>query len=226
VASNITTANKGKAQPIPAHLAHLFDQAKAAPSKPRLIFGLDATASRQPLWDRAAGLTYKMLAEVAGKLDVQLAYYSGPSNFVATRWISSAGALSNAMSNVHCSAGLTQIERLMRHIARENERSRIAAAIFIGDSCEEIGDHVIRAAKQIDGVPVFAFQEGHDAGVEQLFRYIANTTKGAYSQFDDSSAARLADLLKAVAVYAVGGRDALQALGSESAKLLLTQVRK
>jgi hypothetical protein len=224
--SNVTTATKSKTQPISAHLAHLFDQSKAAPSKPRLIFALDATASRQPVWDLAAALTYKMLAEVAGKLDVQLAYYSGQSNFVATRWISSAAALSTLMSSVRCSAGLTQLERLMRHVARENERSRVSAAVFVGDAFEEVGDHVILAAKQIDQVPVFMFQEGHDEHVAQMFRCIANTTKGAYSRFDEASAARLGDLLRAVAAYATGGRDALQALGSESAKLLLTQVRK
>jgi hypothetical protein len=222
---NVTTAATTGVREIPDHLRHLFDKRADAPPRPRLIFALDATASRERTWDLASSLTHKMLAEISG-IEVQLAYYSGQNSFVATRWISSAAALSNLMGSVRCSAGLTQIERLMRHIARENERGKIAAAVFIGDACEEIGDHVIRAAKQIDGVPVFAFQEGHDEQVAQIFKFIATTTKGAYSRFDADSAQRLADLLKAVAAYAVGGRDALRLQDSPAARLLLGQVKK
>ena len=83
-----------------------------------------------------------------------------------------------------------------------------------------------RAAKSVNQVPLFAFQEGHDESVAQIFRTIANITGGAYSKFDAGSAQRLVDLLRAVVAYAVGGRDALIAQNSEAARLLLTQVRK
>src|SRR6187200_2682364 len=45
----------------------------------RLIFALDATASREPTWDRACRLQGQMFLEAAalGGLDVQLVYYRG-----------------------------------------------------------------------------------------------------------------------------------------------------
>src|ERR1700745_1991963 len=45
----------------------------------RLIFALDATMSRQPLWDTACRLQADMFREAAaiGGLDVQLVYYRG-----------------------------------------------------------------------------------------------------------------------------------------------------
>jgi hypothetical protein len=48
----------------------------------RLIFALDATMSRQPLWDTACRLQADMFRETAaiGGLDVQLVYYRGLVN--------------------------------------------------------------------------------------------------------------------------------------------------
>src|SRR3982074_3149100 len=47
----------------------------------RLIFALDATMSRQPMWDTACRLQADMFREAAaiGGLDVQLVYYRGLS---------------------------------------------------------------------------------------------------------------------------------------------------
>src|SRR6516165_9316393 len=59
----------------------------------RLIFALDATASRQPTWDTACQLQAEMFREVSGigPLDVQLVYYRGPVGLPegecrASRW--------------------------------------------------------------------------------------------------------------------------------------------
>ena len=56
----------------------------------RLIFALDATASRQPTWDTACILQAEMFREVTaiGGLDVQLIYYRGLGECRASRWIS------------------------------------------------------------------------------------------------------------------------------------------
>src|SRR5262245_41211063 len=50
-----------------------------AGSRGRLIFALDATMSRQPLWDTACKLQADMFGEAAaiGGLDIQLVYYRG-----------------------------------------------------------------------------------------------------------------------------------------------------
>jgi len=61
----------------------LAEISKIASPKPqtrgRLIFALDATASRQPTWDTACELQADMFREVAttGGLDMQLVYYRG-----------------------------------------------------------------------------------------------------------------------------------------------------
>ncbi|MGZ5919420.1 MAG: VWA domain-containing protein, partial [Hyphomicrobium sp.] len=66
------------------------------------------------------------------------------------------------------------------------------------------------------GVPVFMFQEGREPRAERAFKEIARLTRGAYCPFDAGSAKQLRELLKAVAVYASGGRKALVALSEES----------
>lgn len=52
----------------------------------RLIFAIDATASRQPSWDRACQLQGEMFLAVrdVGGLAVSLAYYRGFQEFAAT----------------------------------------------------------------------------------------------------------------------------------------------
>jgi hypothetical protein len=59
-------------------------------------------------------------------------------------------------------------------------------------------------------VPAFVFQEGYHPIAEHAFRQIAKLTNGAYCRFDANSAQQLRDLLSAVAVYAAGGRRALE----------------
>ncbi|MGA9540736.1 MAG: VWA domain-containing protein, partial [Methyloceanibacter sp.] len=75
------------------------------------------------------------------------------------------------------------------------------------------------------GMPIFVFQEGHDAGAEKAFKEIARLSRGAYCRVDTGSAEQLRALLKAVAVYATGGRKALQNAKSDAATLLLEQLR-
>ena len=61
----------------------------------RLIFALDATMSRQPMWDIACRLQADMFREAAaiGGLDVQLVYYRGLAECRASRWVSQAERL-------------------------------------------------------------------------------------------------------------------------------------
>src|SRR5262245_24645900 len=105
--------------PTRAHLDAFFERVN--PARGRLIFALDATASRQPTWDAAAHLTSQMFGAVAaiGGLDVQLVYYRGDSECVTSRWVSDAAALSVSMQRVMCMAGYTQIGRVLRHVRKE-----------------------------------------------------------------------------------------------------------
>src|SRR5262245_21585586 len=67
----------------------------------RLLFGLDATASRQPTWDRACHIQAEMFTAAAelGGLDIQLAYYRGFGEFKATPWLSDSKTLQRLMGS-------------------------------------------------------------------------------------------------------------------------------
>ena len=78
------------------------------------------------------------------------------------------------------------------------------------------------------GVPAFVFQEGREVGAARAFKQIAKLTHGAHCSFDSSSAKQLRDLLSAVAVYAAGGRKALENFSrgaGREVRLLASQVR-
>ena len=60
------------------------------------------------------------------------------------------------------------------------------------------------------GTRAFLFQEGDNPNATRAFRQFARLTGGACCRFDAGSAKQLRDLLAAVAVYAAGGRPALE----------------
>jgi hypothetical protein len=66
---------------------------------------------------------------------------------------------------------------------------------------------------------------GHDRKVEQIFREIAGVTDGAYCRFNAGAAKQFSELLKAVALFAVGGVAALERRNDAGAVKLLTDVR-
>ena len=100
--------------------------------------------------------------------------------------------------------------------------------VFVGDACEEGPDHLIQKAAHLGRikVPAFMFQEGQDPVAQKSFQEIARLTGGAYHRFDQGSVSQLAELLKAVALFSVGGIAALERQGSTAAKRLLAQVAR
>ena len=64
-----------------------------------------------------------------------------------------------------------------------------------------------------------------DTPVEQVFREVARLTNGAYARFDAGAAKQLGELLRAVAVFAVGGVVALANQRTDSARKLLGQMK-
>jgi hypothetical protein len=104
---------------------------------------------------------------------------------------------------------------------------RVNALVFIGDAMEENPDSLAHEAGELGrlGVPAFLFQEGRDPEVEQTFRELARLTRGAYGRFDANAARQLAELLRAVAIYAAGGVTALAARKDAGAMRLLQQLK-
>jgi hypothetical protein len=206
--------------------------ARRAGSRGRLLFAMDATASREPTWDHACAIQGEMFvaADSLGGLEVRLAFYRGFDEFKVSRWTSDGRELARLMGSVRCLAGRTQIARLLSYAGEQRRESRIDAVIFVGDCCEENVDEVGHAAGQLGllGLPVFVFQEGDDRTASRLFPQIAKLTRGAYSKFDRNSPDQLRRLLGAVAAYAAGGRDALLKYGRDKggAAALLTHQLK
>jgi hypothetical protein len=184
----------------------------------RLIFAMDATASREPTWDRACHIQAEMFASTAtlGGLDVQLVFYRGFRECRASPWVADANALRRRMTQVRCLAGQTQLGRVIGHAIKETRARKVDALVFVGDSFEEDPDKVGHRAGELGllGVPAFMFHEGGDPVAGRIFRQVASLTHGAYCTFDASSASQLKDLLGAVAVYAAGGRKALEDYGA------------
>jgi hypothetical protein len=185
----------------------------------RLIFALDATASREPTWDRACRIQGEMFEATAGLggLDVRLLFYRGFNECKASRWLSNAAELHRAMCAVSCLGGETQIERVLAHTIAETGKRRVNALVFVGDAMEESVDRLCRLAGELGllGVPIFLFHEGGDPRAASAFRQMAKLSRGAYLSFDLASADRLKELLAAVAVYAAGGYRALTAYGEK-----------
>lgn len=186
----------------------------------RLIFAMDATASRGPTWAQAMNIQSDMFKEAAtvGGLDVQLVYYRGHMDFGASPWLGQPDRVANLMRTVDVEGGTTQIVRVLRHAVAESKAAKVNAVVFIGDAVEESPDAIAEAAGQLglQGVPVFIFHEGGGEPAGQTFRQVARITRGAYSTFDANSAQQLRDLLKAVAVFAAGGRKALENYGQKA----------
>jgi hypothetical protein len=209
--------------PTPRHTAAVAAFLERLTSSPaargcgRLIFGLDATASRQPTWDHACHVQGTMFETTAalGRLDIQLVFYRAFDECKASRWVSSAADLHQLMRHVSCVAGETQIARILSHTVAETKRQKVSALVFVGDAMEEPPDRLCHQAGELGslGVPMFIFQEGRDPDATTTFRQMAHVSKGAHLGFDLASIARLKELLGAVAVYATGGLPALESYG-------------
>jgi hypothetical protein len=182
----------------------------------RLIFALDATASRQPTWDQAAQIQGEMFIQTAalGGLEIQLCCYRGFGEFKVSPWLTRSADLLRMMTSVFCRAGQTQIRKVLKHAINETKARRVAALVFVGDCVEEDIDELGTLAGELGvlGVPAFMFHEGNDPLAGFAFKEIARLTHGAYCRFDPGAAGTLKDLLSAVAVFAAGGRRALEDL--------------
>ena len=163
---------------IDAFLREIRTPATVVPgTRGRLLFALDATASRQPTWDSACRLQADMFREAAaiGGLDVQLVYYRGRDECRASQWVSQPERLAAQMERIDCRTGITQIGKVIAHAKRETQNLKVQALVFVGDAMEEKLDDLCHAAGEL-GVPAFMFQEGDDPIAEQAFREITRLT--------------------------------------------------
>jgi hypothetical protein len=205
---------------------------KSAGGRGRLLFAMDATASREPSWDQACHLQAEMFhaTDGLGGLEVQLVFFRGFGECKSSPWVWTSDELVRRMTKVRCLGGRTQLRKILRHAIRETDVKRVNALVFVGDCFEEDIDAVCDLAGELGvrGVPAFMFQEGNDPIATNAFRQIAKLTGGAHCSFDLSSAQQLRDMLSAVAVFAAGGRRALEDYSSKKGgkvQMITNQVR-
>ena len=229
---NLPTARATQSQ-VEDFLRKVASTPNSKPSgkRGRLMFAMDATASRQPSWDRACQIQAEMFEATAalGGLDVQLVFYRGFRQCQASPWVGNARELLKRMTAVTCLGGQTQIGRVLNHALKESRREKVDALVFVGDCMEEDVDALCHDAGELGllGVPAFMFHEGGDPVARRAFEQIARLSGGAYCPFDASSARQLKELLSAVAVFAAGGRRALADYSrgkGEAVRLLSHQV--
>ncbi|MGF7161334.1 hypothetical protein FHS85_002969 [Rhodoligotrophos appendicifer] len=235
-----TPATRSKAPTAPStdrDVGAFLADVKARPlrtgeGRGRLVFAMDATMSRQPTWDKALEIQARMFDETAkiGGLDVQLVYFRGLDECMASRWVSDPASLGRLMTRIRCQGGHTQIRKVLSHLKMEAQAGKVHAAVYVGDCLEEDIDALCVQAGELAllGLPLFMFQEGGEPNAERGYREIARLTRGAYCRFDVNAADQLRDLLSAVAVYAAGGRTALANYGRGgrgNATRLLEQLR-
>ncbi len=201
-------------------------------SQGRLLFALDATASREPTWHLARKLQCDMFtrASTIGGLDIQLMYFRGYGECKSSPWVGDPDTLHRFMSSVRCEAGMTQIDRVLKHALKETRKKAVHALVYVGDCMEENIDFLGKLAGELRllNVPLFIFQEGNDPVATSGFAQLARVNGGVHCNFDANSARQLGELLNAAAIFAAGGKKALRELGpgqSTRVQALLDQLK-
>lgn len=180
--------------------------------RPRLVFGVDATASREPAWAAARQVTDALVRALPGELDVALAVHGGSALHTFSEFTADANTLRDRAAGIACRAGRT---RLLPILARALAAPGVRVVTYIGNVFEE-SPHRGRAladAMGQRGIRLFVLHDVADWTARrdaELFLDLARRTGGCVLPFDAQAPARLRALLAAVAVYAVGGTALLQ----------------
>jgi len=200
------------------------------PTRPRLIFGFDATASREPAWATARTVTDALVQALPGELDVALAVHGGSLLHTFTAFTSDANALRDRAAGIRCIAGRT---RLLAILSRALSNPGVRVVTYIGDVFEEspTRGQALADAMGLKGIKLFVLHDVSDWNARrdaEIFLDLARRTGGCVLPFDANAPARLRDLLAAVAVYAVGGEEMLEARRDEmpGAVVLLEHLRR
>jgi hypothetical protein len=183
-----------------------------APARPRLVFAVDATASREPAWAAARQVTDALVKTLPGELDVALAVHGGSRVHTFTAFTNNASTLRDRAAGVTCQAGVT---RLLPILSASVAQAGVRVVIYVGDVFEENVIHGRRLADAMgaQGTRLIVLHDTADPSARRdadVFWDLANRTGGCVLPFDANAPGRLRDLLSAVAVYAVGGEKLLR----------------
>jgi hypothetical protein len=213
VLTKLSTAVTSAAAALPAALSHAEPPAETgAPIRPRLVFAVDATASREPAWAAARQVTDALVKALPGELDVALAVHGGSRVHTFTAFTNNAATLRDRAAGVFCVAGLT---RLLPILAISLKQTSVRVVVYIGDVFEESLPHGRQIADSLGarGTKLIVLHDTSDPAARrdaEVFWDLAKRTGGCVLPFDASAPGKLRDILSAVAVYAVGGEKLLR----------------
>jgi hypothetical protein len=214
MATSVVTAAKPATAALRSALSHAEPPAEnATPVRPRLVFAVDATASREPAWAAARQVTDALVKALPGELDVALAVHGGSRVHTFSAFTNDANTLRDRAAGVACHAGVT---RLLPILATSLKQSAVRVVIYIGDVFEENVPQGRRLADAMGqkGIRLIVLHDTADPGARrdaEVFWDLAKRTGGCVLPFDANAPGRLRELLAAVAVYAVGGEKLLRA---------------
>jgi hypothetical protein len=183
-----------------------------APHRPRLVFGFDATASREPAWDAARQVTDALVRALPGELDVALAVHGGSRLHTFTEFTANPAALRDRAAAIRCLAGFTQ---MLPILSRSLSAPGVRVVTYIGDVFEESPQRGRKLADEMGrrGIRLIVLHDLADWNARrdaEVFLDLARRTGGCVLPFDANAPGRLRELLAAVAVYAVGGKALLE----------------
>ena len=187
-------------------------QTDSTPRRPRLVFGFDATASREPAWATARHVTDALVRALPGALDVALAVHGGSRMHTFTEFTANPAALRDRAAAISCRAGFTQ---MLPILARALGSPGVRVVTYIGDVFEESAGRGRKLADEMGrrGIRLFVLHDVVDWNARrdaEIFLDLARRTGGCVLPFDANAPDRLRELLEAVAVYAVGGKALLE----------------
>ena len=184
--------------------------------KNRLLFSLDATASREEAWAVATQITGTMFDSVPDDIEVALAYHGGNYVQEMTGFSKKPKVFADKLHTIKCRAGATDLNGILR---RAVDCQGLACIVYIGDCFEEDQEVAEALAKQLKlkGVKLFMF---HDRSSEKngfnvdyaahVFKTLVDITGGAVMDFNAQAPKKAEELLAAIAVYTVGGQKLLK----------------
>ena len=213
LATTAVSATRPATVALRSALSHAEPPAETGtPGRPRLIFAVDATASREPAWAAARQVTDALVKALPGALDVALAVHGGSRVHTFTAFTNNANTLRDRAAGVACRGGTT---RLLPILAASLKHPAVRVVVYIGDVFEEsvIQGQRLADAMGAQGTKLIVLHDTADPGARrdaEVFWDLAKRTGGCVLPFDASASGRLRDLLSAVAVYAVGGEKLLR----------------
>lgn len=185
--------------------------AALTPRRPRLVFALDATASRQAAWNEAKKATDALFTAMPGELDIALAVHSGGTVRTFSDFSNDIQRFRDQAAGVRCEAGNTRLVDLMQE-AREHPDVRVF--LYIGDHFEEHPDDAYAAAAvfKARGIRAIMMHDTKSGRLQdrEVFEEIARLTGGVCLDFYGGDQKAMKDIFEAVAVLAAGGIKMLE----------------